>query len=216
MVPWLTRSTFAGERKKSGKGDSGFPVRLRWVWELGELHGSLAKLTELLAWTRSGWGELAAMAGAWAAWRAEELSVNGRSSGDWAQRVGEAKARSCRAIGLYRHGRKEGARQTWPCTGASARWLGERRRVDHGRTRVCVFSAWVPARVVTDPSLLLPWSVHTTSSPSHKLLIMCGGQRIWPTGSKDMELSIRVCLTTRARGKSSVLSCLGSESQCHL
>jgi hypothetical protein len=99
--------------------------------------------------------------------------------------------------------------------GERACGLGERRGADQGRTRVCVSSARVLARVVTHPSLLLPWSVHKTSSP-YKLPIMCGGQRIWPTGSKDMELSSRVCLSTRARGKSLVLSCLGSESQCHL
>jgi hypothetical protein len=96
--------------------------------------------------------------------------------------------------------------------GERARGLGERRRADQGRARVCVSSAQVLARVVTHPSLLLPWSVHKTSSPSYKLLIMCGCQRIWPTGSKDMELSSRVCLTAQARGKSLVLSCLGSGS----
>jgi hypothetical protein len=82
------------------------------------------------------------------------------------------------AIGLYRH----------------ERGLGERQCADQGRTRVCVSSTRVLARVVTHTSLLLPWSVHKTSSPSYKLPIMCEGQRIWPTGSKDMELSNRVCL----------------------
>jgi hypothetical protein len=42
------------------------------------------------------------------------------------------------------------------------------------------------------------------------------GHRIWPTGFKDMELSSLVCLSARARGKSSVLSCLGLASRCHL
>jgi hypothetical protein len=83
-------------------------------------------------------------------------------------------------------------------------------------TCVCVSSARVLARVVTHLSLLLPWSVHKTSYPPYKLSIMCGGQRIWPTGAKDMELSSQVRLSARARGKSSVLSRLGSESQCHL
>jgi hypothetical protein len=46
MAQRLTRSTFVGERKKSGEGDSGSPVRLCRVRGLGELHGSLAKLTE--------------------------------------------------------------------------------------------------------------------------------------------------------------------------
>jgi hypothetical protein len=40
---------FAGERKKSGEGDSGSPVRFCRVLGLGELQGSLARLTELLA-----------------------------------------------------------------------------------------------------------------------------------------------------------------------
>jgi hypothetical protein len=53
---------FAGERKKSGEGDSGSPVRLCWVQGLGELHGSLAMLTEQLAQTRSGWSELTEVA----------------------------------------------------------------------------------------------------------------------------------------------------------
>jgi hypothetical protein len=100
--------------------------------------------------------------------------------------------------------------------GERARGLGERRRADQGRTRVRVSSARVLARVVTHPCLLLPWSVHKTSSPPYKLPILCGGQRIWPNGSKDMELPSRVFLSARARGKSSVLSCLGFESQCHL
>lgn len=100
--------------------------------------------------------------------------------------------------------------------GERVRGLGDHRCADQGRAFVFVSSARVLARVVTHPSLLLPLSVHKTSSPSYKLPIMCGGQRIWPTSSKDMELSSRVCLTTRARGKSLVLSCLGSESQCHL
>jgi hypothetical protein len=121
------------------------------------------------------------------------------------------------ALGLlYRRGAGEGARRTWLCTRASARGLGERRRADQGRIRVCLSSTRGLARVVTHSSLLLPWSVHKTSSPPYKLSIMCGGQRIWPTSSKDMELSSRVYLTARARGKSSVLSCLRSESQCHL
>jgi hypothetical protein len=34
--------------------------------------------------------------------------------------------------------------------------------------------------------------------PFHKLPILCGGRRIWPTGSRDMEHSSRICLTARA------------------
>jgi hypothetical protein len=56
-----------------------------------------------------------------------------------------------------------------------ARGLDERRRADQGRTRVCIASARVLTRVVTCPCLLLPWSVHKTSSPSLKLPILCGG-----------------------------------------
>jgi hypothetical protein len=110
----------------------------------------------------------------------------------------------------------EGARRTWPDAGASERGLGERRRANQGRTRVHVHSARVLARVVIHPSLLLPWSVHKTSSPPYKLPILCGGHRIWPTGFKDLELWSLVCLPARAQGKSSVLSCLGLASQCHL
>jgi hypothetical protein len=39
--------------------------------------------------------------------------------------------------------------------GEHARGLGEHRRADQGRTRVCVVSTRVLARVVTHPSLLL-------------------------------------------------------------
>jgi hypothetical protein len=46
MAQRLTRSTFVCERKKSGEGDSGSPVRLCRVQGLGELHGPLAKLTK--------------------------------------------------------------------------------------------------------------------------------------------------------------------------
>jgi hypothetical protein len=63
---------FAGERKKFGEGDLGSLVRLCRVRGLGELHGSLAKLAELLAQTGSGWGELAAVAKARVAWRSVE------------------------------------------------------------------------------------------------------------------------------------------------
>ena len=100
--------------------------------------------------------------------------------------------------------------------GERACGLGERRCADQGRTRVHVVSAWVLACVVTRPCLLLPWSVHKTSSPSLKLPISCGGQRIWPTGSRDMEHSSRICLTAQAQGKSLVLPCLRPKSQCHL
>jgi hypothetical protein len=72
--------------------------------------------------------------------------------------------------------------------GERARGLGKRQRADQGRTRVRVHSARVLARVVIHPSLLSPWSVHKTYSPSYKLPILCGGHRIWPTGFKDLEL----------------------------
>jgi hypothetical protein len=70
--------------------------------------------------------------------------------------------------------------------GERARGLGERQRADQGRTRVRIHSAQVLARVVIHLSLLLPWSVHKTSSP-YKLPILCGGHRILPTGFKDLE-----------------------------
>jgi hypothetical protein len=54
MAQRLTWSTFVGERKKSGEGDSGSLVRLYRGRGLGELHGSLAMLTEQLAQTESG------------------------------------------------------------------------------------------------------------------------------------------------------------------
>jgi hypothetical protein len=70
--------------------------------------------------------------------------------------------------------------------GEHARELDKRRLADQGRTRVSVVSARVLACVVTRPGLLLPWSVHKTSSPSLKLPILCGGQGISSTGSSDM------------------------------
>jgi hypothetical protein len=92
-------------------------------------------------------------------------------------------------------------------------------------------NAGVPTRVEhVEPLLLLEfWRVLSliqacsclgqckkTSSPLYKLSILCWGHRIWPNSSKDMELSSLVCLSARAQGKSSVLSCLGLASQCHL
>jgi hypothetical protein len=71
--------------------------------------------------------------------------------------------------------------------GECACGLGEHWRADQGRTRVRVHSAQVPVRVVIHPSLLSPWSVHKTSSPPYKLLILCGGHRVLPTGFKDLE-----------------------------
>ena len=78
MAQRLTRSTFAGERKKSGEGDSGSPVRLCRVRGLGELHGSLAKLAELISRTGDGWGELATMAEARVSWRAVARRAHGK------------------------------------------------------------------------------------------------------------------------------------------
>jgi hypothetical protein len=88
--------------------------------------------------------------------------------------------------GGHSRGRRRAADLTerW---GEHARGLGERRRADQGRTRVRVHSAQVLARVVIHPSLLLPWSVHKTSSPPYKLLILCEGHRILPIGFKDLE-----------------------------
>jgi hypothetical protein len=67
-------------------------------------------------------------------------------------------------VGEHSRGRGHAADLTgrW---GERAHGLGERRRADQGRTRVRVDSARVLARVVIHPSLLLPWSVHKTSSP---------------------------------------------------
>jgi hypothetical protein len=91
-------------------------------------------------------------------------------------------------IGAGGHGRGRGrAADLTERWGERARGLGERRRADQGQTCVHVHSAQVLARVVIHPSLLLPWSVHKTSSPPYKLPIMCGGHRILPTGFKDLE-----------------------------
>jgi hypothetical protein len=91
-------------------------------------------------------------------------------------------------IGAGGQGRGHGRRGDFTTRqGERARWLGERRRADQGRTRVPVRSAQVLARVVTHPRLLSPWSVHKTSSPPYKLPILCGGHRILPTGCRDIE-----------------------------
>jgi hypothetical protein len=61
--------------------------------------------------------------------------------------------------------------------------LGKRRLADQGRTRVSVVSVQVLARVVTRPGLLLPWSMHKTSSPSLKLptcVVVKGFRRLDP------------------------------------
>jgi hypothetical protein len=91
-------------------------------------------------------------------------------------------------IGAGGHGQEQGR-----ATDLTERWgeraggLGERRRADQGRTHVHVRSAQVLACVVIHLSLLSPWSVHKTSSPPYKLLILCGGHRILPTGFRDLE-----------------------------
>jgi hypothetical protein len=91
-------------------------------------------------------------------------------------------------IGAGGHGRGRGrAEDLTKRWGERARGLGEHRRANQGRTRVRVHSAQVLARVFIHPSLLLPWSVHKTSSPPYKLSILCGGHRILPTGFKDWE-----------------------------
>jgi hypothetical protein len=107
-------------------------------------------------------------------------------------------------IGAGGHGREQGR------AADLIKRRGERRRADQGRTRVPVRSAQVLARMVTHPSLLSPWSVHKTSSPPYKLPILCGGHRILPIGCRDMEPGNPVCLPAQTRGKSRVLSCLGS------
>jgi hypothetical protein len=120
-------------------------------------------------------------------------------------------------IGAGEHGRERGrAADLTERWGERACGLGERQRADQGRTRVLVRSAQVLARVVIHLSLLSPWSVHKTSSPPYKLLILCGGHRILPTGFRDLEPGNPVCLSPQTRGKSRVLSCLGLASQCHL
>jgi hypothetical protein len=77
--------------------------------------------------------------------------------------------------GASEHGRGRGrAADLTGRWGERASGLGERQRADQGQTRVRVHSARVLERVVIHPSLLLPWSVHKTSSPSYKLLIVWG------------------------------------------
>jgi hypothetical protein len=192
-------------------------VRLCRVRGLGELHGPLAKLTEQPAQTGSGWSELVAVAEAWVAWRA----VARRAQGEVQRSLAWAGPRACRGVRPRPWGCFKGT--TWArargrldrALGRARAWVGRTPACRPGSNTCVVHSARVLARVVTHSSLLLPWSVHKTSSPPYKLPILCGDHRIWPTGSKDIELSSRVCLSARARGKSSVLSCLGFESQCH-
>jgi hypothetical protein len=78
MAQRLTRTTFVGERKESGEGDSGSPARLCRVRGLAELQGPLAKLTEQLAQPGSSWSEQAAVAEALVAWRAVARRVQGK------------------------------------------------------------------------------------------------------------------------------------------
>jgi hypothetical protein len=96
MAQRLTRCTFAGERKKSGERDSGSPTRFCLVWGLGEFHGSLAKLTELLSWTGNSWGGLATVAEARVAWRMVALALCGHLK--WS--LAWARVRACEVIWL--------------------------------------------------------------------------------------------------------------------
>jgi hypothetical protein len=89
--------------------------------------------------------------------------------------------------------------------GKRARRLGERRRADQGRTCVRVHSARVLACVVIHPSLLLPWSVHKTSSPPYKLPILWGvigfgllvskiwSSEVWFVYQPEPEVNLRFC-----------------------
>jgi hypothetical protein len=73
-----------------------------------------------------------------------------------------------------------------------------------GRTHGGVACAVVLARVVTCPSLLLPWPVHKTSSHPLKLPISFGGQGIFPTRTKDMVHSSGVYPTAQICDKAKV------------
>jgi hypothetical protein len=67
MAHRRARSTRAGGRPKSGKGDFGLPVKFCRVRGLGKLHGPLAELAEALARLGGGWSGLATVAEALAA-----------------------------------------------------------------------------------------------------------------------------------------------------
>jgi hypothetical protein len=66
MAHRIARSTRGRGRPKSGDDDLGSPVRFCRVRALGNLHGSLAKLTERPAQLGRDWSGLAAVAEAWA------------------------------------------------------------------------------------------------------------------------------------------------------
>jgi hypothetical protein len=91
MAQRITWSMFARERKKSGEGDSGSPVRLCRVRGLEELHGPLAKLTEQPARTGSGWSELATVAEA----RVAGHAVARRAQGEVRRTLAWAGPRAC-------------------------------------------------------------------------------------------------------------------------
>jgi hypothetical protein len=67
-----------------------------------------------------------------------------------------------------------------------------------------------PLRDVTHPSLFLAWPMHKTSSASLKLPILCGGQGISSTRTKDMDHLGGVYQIDQIRGISKVLSCQNS------
>jgi hypothetical protein len=143
MAQRLTRSTFAGERKKSGEGDSGSLVRLCRVRGLGELHRSLAKLNKQLAQTGSGWSELVAVAEAWVAWRAVARHAQGKV---W-RTMAWAGLRACGGV----------RPRPWGCfigmTRARARGGLDRAL---GRARAGWANAGVPTRVKHVCAFILP------------------------------------------------------------
>jgi hypothetical protein len=150
MAQRLTWSTFAGERNKSGEGDSGSPVRLCRVRRLGELHGSLAMLTEQLAQTGSGWSELAAVAQAQVAWWA----VARRAEGKVRRTLAWEGPRACGGV----------RPRPWGCF-IGTMWARARGGLDRalGRASVGWANASVPTRVEHVYAFILPEFWHVLS-----------------------------------------------------
>jgi hypothetical protein len=206
MAHRIARSTRGRERPKSGEDDLGSPVRFCWVWELGKLHGPLAKLSEGQTQLGRGWSELAAV----------------------------AKARAVMAGGVKLAGAKEGRLASegehgvrWGTPGGGFKGAGERDRGEaltsargvrgqapvralasgvasstrQRRERSCSSADWLQ---IFEIMAMIPLR---DFFPWHSFILVCGGLQVLLTGSRDMEGWSWVCLSAEHREKIPGLTC---------
>jgi hypothetical protein len=180
MAYWLARFTRDGGWPKSGEDVLGPPVKFCRVWELGKLHGILAKLTEWLARLGSDRRELATVAEARMAWRVVARRARGEfrwtlaRAGLESARGGTAGAGGC-FIGTSQctGGRGPACARRRALRSARAR-TGVNRGVSHGRTCGTVASARVLTPIGRKSSRIWGRSLWMICSPDCALSFVCG------------------------------------------